>query len=454
MYTILAYAIPAKSHGVIHEALSERANIHFCSGKDNLMQELKGKEYDLLFLFLDDAQAEMSLLEKAYQRIPHTPIILISPEENTETVVEALHNGAFDYLVHPVSVARFEVSTSKAFENKALRNEIAYLRHKQDIVYHFDDVISYSPVMDQVLKSLEKFARTDSTILITGSTGTGKSFLSGTVHYNSPRKHKPFIKINCANIPEDLLESELFGHEKGAFTGAINLRVGRFEQASGGTLFLDEIGEISMSLQTKLLRVLEEKCFERVGGNKTIYSDVRVIAATNKDLPEQIRLGKFREDLYYRINVLPIRLPDLQQRQECLLPLAQSFLIKYSKSLGSGVRGFTDTALDQIQNYSWPGNIRQLANTIERAVILEDDDLVGTHNLSLPVEKRKSVEDEPGRDHNRSLMGQEKELILDALEECLWVQKNAAQKLGISPRALNYKVKKFGITHPNWRKHR
>lgn len=453
MYTILAYAIPAKSHEVMHAALAKRANIHFRSGKDNLMQELKGKEYDLLFLFLDDAQAEMQFLEKVYQRIPHTPIILISSEEKTETVVEALRNGAFDYLVHPVSVARYEVSTSKAFENKALRNEIAYLRHRQDIVYHFDDVISFSPSMKLVLKSLEKFARTDSTILITGATGTGKSFLSGTVHYNSPRKHKPFIKINCANIPEDLLESELFGHEKGAFTGATNLRVGRFEQASGGTLFLDEIGEISLSLQTKLLRVLEEKCFERVGGNKTIYSDVRVIAATNKDLPEQIRLGKFREDLYYRINVLPIRLPDLQQRPQCLLPLAKSFLTKYSKSLGSDVRGFTDAALDQIQKYSWPGNIRQLANTIERAVILEEDELVGTYNLSLPMEKRKSIEGENGNDANRSLMGREKELILDALEECLWVQKNAAQKLRISPRALNYKVKKFGITHPNWRKH-
>ena len=454
MYTILAYAIPAKSHGVMHAALAKRANIHFCSGKDNLMQELKGKEYDLLFLFLDDAQAEMQLLERAYQRIPHTPIILISSEEKTETVVEALRNGAFDYLVHPVSVTRYEVSTNKAFENKALRNEIAYLRHKQDIVYHFDDVISFSPAMKVVLKSLEKFARTDSTILITGSTGTGKSFLSGTVHYNSPRKHKPFIKINCANIPEELLESELFGHEKGAFTGATNLRVGRFEQASGGTLFLDEIGEISLSLQTKLLRVLEEKCFERVGGNKTIYSDVRVIAATNKDLPEQIRLGKFREDLYYRINVLPIRLPDLQQRPQCLLPLAKSFLTKYSKSLGSDVRGFTDAALDQIQKYSWPGNIRQLANTIERAVILEEDELVGTYNLSLPMEKQKSTECENGRDDNGSLMGREKELILEALEECLWVQKNAAKKLRISPRALNYKVKKFGITHPNWRKHR
>ncbi len=454
MYTILAYAIPEESKDMLQKALSERSIISFCSVKDELFGELKDSEYDLLFLFLDDAKAQMELLENVYRRTPHTPIILISPEENAETVVTAIRNGAFDYLAHPVSVARYEVATRKAFEDKALRNEIAYLRHKQDIVYHFDDVIAFSPAMQTVLKSLEKFARTDSTILITGATGTGKSFLSGTVHYNSPRKHKPFIKINCANIPEDLLESELFGHEKGAFTGAAKLRVGRFEQASGGTLFLDEIGEISLGLQTKLLRVLEEKCFERVGGNKTIYADVRVIAATNKDLPEQISKGRFREDLYYRINVLPIRLPSLTERPQCLLPLAQYFLLKYATSLGSSVRGFTDAALKQIQEYSWPGNIRQLANTIERAVILEDDDMVGTHTLSLPSEKRSSVTGDFNREVNGSLAGQEKELILDALEACLWVQKNAAQKLGISPRALNYKVKKFGITHPNWRKHR
>lgn len=455
MYTILAYAIPQESQRIMQKSFSEKAQIFFCSDRAELFGELKGSEYDLLFLFLEDAQAQMELLERVYQLIPHTPIILISPEENAETVVAAIRNGAFDYLVHPVSQARYDVATRKAFENKALRNEIAYLRHKQDIVYHFDDVIAYSSAMKNVLKSLEKFARTDSTILITGATGTGKSFLSGTVHYNSPRKQKPFIKINCANIPEDLLESELFGHEKGAFTGASRLRVGRFEQASGGTLFLDEIGEISLGLQTKLLRVLEEKCFERVGGNKTIYADVRVIAATNKDLPEQISQGKFREDLYYRINVLPIRLPSLTERAQCLLPLAQHFLLKYSKSLNSDVCGFSDDALNAIQEYNWPGNIRQLANTIERAVILEDDDLVGTYNLSLPVGRFKDGNGSVGVDREAagSLAGQEKGLILDALNASLWVQKNAADKLGISPRALNYKIKKFGITHPNWRKH-
>ena len=455
MYTILAYAIPEESRHIMQTALAEKTSIEFCSDKDDFFGELKRNEYDILFLFLQDVQSDMELLIKVHQRIPHTPIILVSQEEKTELVVEALKNGATDYLVHPVSVARFEVAIRRAMENRALLNEIAYLRHKQDIVYHFDDVIAFSPNMQQVLKSLEKFAKTDSTILITGATGSGKSFLSGTVHYNSPRKQKPFIKINCANIPEDLLESELFGHEKGAFTGAEKLRIGRFEQASGGTLFLDEIGEISLGLQTKLLRVLEEKSFERVGGNKTIYADVRVIAATNKNLLEQINQGKFREDLYYRINVLPIRLPDLRERRQCLVPLAQYFLKKYAKLLGSDVRDFTERALEQILEYSWPGNIRQLANTIERAVILEDDELIDIHNLSLPLE-RGVVSDTIGKEApaKGSLVDQEKGLILKALEESLWVQKNAAEKLGISPRSLNYKVKKFGITHPHWRKHR
>lgn len=455
MYTILAYAMPKESLEALQAALIDKAKIQSCTGSERLLGELKGNEYDLLFLFCEETKADMPLLDKVCQQIPHTPVILISREENPDVVVQALQRGAFDYLVHPVSVSRFEVATAKAFEHKTLRNEIAYLRHKQDIVYHFKDVIAYSPSMKLVLKSLEKFAKTDSTILITGATGTGKSFLSGTVHYNSPRQNKPFIKINCANIPVDLLESELFGHERGSFTGAEKLRIGRFEQASGGTLFLDEIGEISLGLQTKLLRVLEEKCFERVGGNKTIYADVRVIAATNKDLPDQIEKGKFREDLYYRINVLPIRLPNLPERQQCVLPLAENFLRKYAKSLNSGVRGFTDAALRQIQQYSWPGNIRQLANTIERAVILEDNDLIDVQTLSLPPDKsRRSAPPISSLESNGSLVGQEKELIISALEECLWVQKNAAEKLGVSPRALNYKVKKFGITHPNWRKHR
>ena len=315
--------------------------------------------------------------------------------------------------------------------------------------------------MKEIIKSLERFAMTDSTILITGDTGTGKSFLSGTVHFNSPRRKKPFVKINCANIPIDLLESELFGHEKGAFTSADKQRIGRFEQASGGTIFLDEIGEMNMGLQTKLLRVLEEKSFERVGGNKTIYADVRIIAATNKDLVQQVEKGLFREDLYYRINVLPIRLPSLRERRECLAPLAKVLLNKSCQSMHREIRGFTAEAMALILRYDWPGNIRQLANTIERAVILEDDTLIHPEKLALPVGKNTPaqpstseilLQDMTLSDNRDSLVSHERDLILMALEECLWVQKNAAKKLGISPRALNYKINKLGITHHHWRR--
>jgi len=322
--------------------------------------------------------------------------------------------------------------------------------------------------MKDILQRMERFSRTDSTILITGDTGTGKSFLSGTVHFNSPRKKKPFVKINCANIPENLLESELFGHEKGAFTGADKQRIGRFEQANGGTIFLDEIGEISLGLQTKLLRVLEEKAFERVGGNRTIYADVRIIAATNKDLSRQIEAGLFREDLYYRINVLPIRLPCLREREKCIVPLARVLLEKLCKSLRRpDIKGFTPNAIASIQAYAWPGNIRQLANTIERAVILEDDGLIHERSLFMPAVRsprtraiqgqglpQTALLPETPEREEPSLASQEKDLILKILEECLWVQKNASKRLKISPRALNYKINRLGITHPHWRRNK
>jgi DNA-binding NtrC family response regulator len=390
---------------------------------------------------------------------------MTSQSEKAEIIVQAMNRGASDFLVHPISSTRINIAVDKAIEIRDQKFEIAYHRRKQDVVYDFKDVIAISPKMRQILKSLERFAKTDSTILITGDTGTGKSFLSGTVHFNSPRQKKPFVKINCANIPEDLLESELFGHEKGAFTGADKQRIGRFEQASGGTIFLDEIGEMNMRLQTKLLRVLEEKSFERVGGNKTIYSDVRIIAATNKDLVHQVEIGLFREDLYYRINVLPVRLPSLKERRSCILPLAELLLKKCCSSMHSDITRFSENAKKLIQDYDWPGNIRQLANTIERAVILEDNDIIHSYNLALPEKAGqyfvgKRPETEAREDlHGKtamveSLADQEKELILRVLEECLWVQKNAAAKLGISPRALNYKINKLGITHPHWRRNK
>ena len=456
------------SSDLIGHALLDKCILTIKNSDEEFQAEMNTRNYDLVLLGLDEADGpKMKILETTHKRSPYTPIVVTSANEKAELVVKAMNAGAIDFLVHPVSSERITMAVERAIELRNHRHEIDYLRRRQDVVYDFKGVIANSVRMKSVLKTLKKFAGTDSTILITGDTGTGKSFLSGTVHFNSPRKKKPFVKINCANIPEDLLESELFGHEKGSFTSADKQRIGRFEQAGGGTIFLDEIGEISLGLQSKLLRVLEEKSFERVGGNKTIYANVRIIAATNKDLVRQVEAGKFREDLYYRINVLPVGLPALRERRECIMPLADKLLERYCKSVSRHIYGFSDDAVEAILTYDWPGNIRQLANTIERAVILEEDDLIHIANLALPprrksnnggeqpivVEKRRHS-DQLGRSDNASLAGHERDLIIQALEECLWVQKSAASKLGISPRSLNYKIRKWGITHPHWRRNK
>jgi transcriptional regulator with PAS, ATPase and Fis domain len=307
--------------------------------------------------------------------------------------------------------------------------------------------------MQQSMAAVQKLSQTDSTILITGETGTGKSFISGNIHFNSPRRQKPFVKVNCANIPEPLLESELFGHEKGAFTGADKTRTGRFEQAHGGTLFLDEFCEMGFGLQSKLLRVLEEKSFERLGGNKTIQSDVRIIAATNRDIEALVGEGAFREDLYYRINVLRIHLPPLRERQSDIEPLAVYLLGKHARALKKKIEGFSPEALRLLREYSWPGNIRQLSNVIERAILIEDRPQIQPVSISLPEILRKQTQPPPPPGLKLTV-SQEKDIIFQALQDNLWIQKDAARQLGISPRALNYRVKKLGIAHARWRKNK
>jgi transcriptional regulator with PAS, ATPase and Fis domain len=307
--------------------------------------------------------------------------------------------------------------------------------------------------MQNIIKAIKRLSQTDSTILVTGETGTGKSFLSGNIHFNSPRRNKPFVGVNCANIPETLLESELFGHAKGAFTGADKTRTGRFEQAGGGTLFLDEFCELSLGLQAKILRAIEQKSFERLGSNKTIQADTRIIAATNRDIEALVRMGKFREDLYYRINVLRIHMPPLRERMECIEPLAQYLLEKLSRSVKKKIDSFAPDVIEIFRQYSWPGNIRQLSNTIERAILLEDDRVIRPQSISLPDfgDKLSPNLQAVGL---RLTEDQEKDLISNALEENLWIQKDAARSLGITPRALNYRIKKLGITHSRWRKNR
>ncbi len=449
--SVLAFESHPENKKNITSALSNISRlITFTNNADQFYQAVGKAEYDVILIGMDTSNgSSLQLIEKTHNTTPSTPIIVTGKDERTEDVVTAIKSGATNFIPQPFSSPQLRLAVEKALEEQQLKNELAYLRGQQDIIYNFEAIVAESPIFKAIVKNLKKFAATDATILITGKTGTGKSFLSGSIHHNSPRKTHPFVKINCANIPESLLESELFGHEKGAFTGADKQRIGRFEQANGGTIFLDEIGEIPMEIQAKLLRVIEEKAFERVGGNKTIQVNVRVIAATNKDLPEQVVNGSFREDLYYRINVLPISLPPLKERTKCIIPLANRLLSRSAISLKRTVAGFSPQATEILKNYDWPGNIRQLANTIERAVILEESDIIQAESIQLP--DTRGGGHVAYRNSGKSLALQEKEYILRALEDNLWVQKNAAKRLGISPRALNYKIKKFGITHPNWR---
>jgi DNA-binding NtrC family response regulator len=429
-------------------------NLTCWSDEKDIGTLLKQKEYAIILLSLQLEKLDsFGMLKRVKLLNPHIPVVAISEIDEAGLIVKAVKEGCFDFITKPFSQKKIQLSIQRALENRHLRNEIDYLRHEQDVVYEFDGIIARSPSMKQTIVTLKKFSGTDSTILVTGETGTGKSFLSGAIHFNSARQNKPFIKINCANIPESLLESELFGHERGAFTGANKTRIGRLEQGKGGSVLLDEIGEMSLGLQVRMLGVLEEKSFERVGGNSTIHSDVRIIAATNKSPEIEVAKGAFREDLYYRLNILRIHLPSLRERKECIKHLAYYFLDKACRNLKKKIEDFSSEALEVFKSYSWPGNIRQLANTIERAVILEESHRIQAENiiLSEPI-KRESKEEAITHAPVHSLAGQERDAILSALEESLWVQKKAAGLLGISPRALNYKVKKLGITHPHWRK--
>ena len=326
---------------------------------------------------------------------------------------------------------------------------------------YYYPLVSRSPQIKEILKLIKKVAKSNASILIQGETGTGKELIAGLIQFISLRSDKPFIKVNCAALPENLLESELFGHEKGSFTGAYQTRMGKFEQSNNGTLFLDEIGDMNLSTQAKILRVLQDQEFTRVGGNKTISVDVRIITATNKELWNEIELGNFRDDLYYRLNVVTINVPPLRERTEDIPLIAEFFRRKFSDELRKNTRGFTEDTMRLIKNHHWPGNIRELKNLIERAVLIVDEgQMIAPDDLSFTGkdyfaaggrDRRKNVSDNWGFD-TLKLEDLEREAILQALEISKWIQKEAAKLLGISPRSLNYKVKYHSITHSSWKK--
>ncbi|GAB6097038.1 acetoacetate metabolism transcriptional regulator AtoC [Desulfatiferula olefinivorans] len=440
----------------LEDVFSPFGEITFVSSGPAFVKQVEAVHYDVIVLDLgSDIEKRLALIDEIRRRGAIAPVVVTSEADHTETTVRAIKAGAYDFVVKPFSDVRIRHVVHHALETRSLKNEIDYLRRQQDVVYDFDKIISVSPASQACIRTLKKFASSDLCISISGETGTGKSFLSGAVHFNSRRRKKPFIKINCANITENFLESELFGHEKGAFTGADKLRIGRFEQADGGTLFLDEIGEMSLNLQAKLLRVLEERTFERLGGSKTVYADVRLIAATNRNLEKMVEEGSFREDLYYRINVLSIDVPPLRNRIEDIEPLSMLLLAKALRTVNKRIDGFSPEVIDCFKRYSWPGNIRQLDNTIQRAVMLEESRIIRRENILTP-EPLKAVESFVSqRPQSPSPRGDSEEArIIKALETCLWIQKDAARILGVSPRVLNYKIKKFNISHPRWRKNR
>ena len=436
------------------DALAADYHISAAPNIPDAAKRLTKETFSAIVLDLMDNGSEMvNILQTLNQLSPDTPVIVIGDPHDARLIVKAIKAGAFDYVTRPYPPEKIKLSVHQALENRSLKNEIDYLRREQDVVYDYNRIIAVSPAMQNVMKNIKRLAQTDSTILVTGETGTGKSFLSGNIHFNSPRRSKPFVGVNCANIPETLLESELFGHDKGAFTGADKTRIGRFEQAGGGTIFLDEFCELSFGLQAKLLRAIEQKSFERLGSNKTIQADTRIIAATNRDIEALVRTGGFREDLYYRINVLRIHMPPLRERLECIEPLAHYLLEKLSRSVKKKIDSFAPDVIEMFRQYPWPGNIRQLSNTIERAILLEDDRVIRQQSISLPDlgDKVSPTLQAVGL---RLSEDQEKDMISDALEENLWIQKDAASQLGLSPRALNYRIKKLGITHSRWRKNR
>jgi DNA-binding NtrC family response regulator len=387
---------------------------------------------------------------------PHVSVILMTAFGSVTTAVEAMKHGAFDYVQKPFEIEEMEVKIEKALELRRLQHELDYLRHERQESYEFEKIVGASEPLQRVLAVVRKVAKSNSTVLIHGETGTGKELIAGAIHHNSLRAARNFVKVNCAALQENLLESELFGHEKGAFTGADRQRIGRFEQADGGTLFLDEIGDMSPSTQAKILRVLQEHEFERLGGTRTIRVDVRLIAATNRDLPAMVAAGGFREDLYYRLNVVSIQTPPLRERKEDILPLAMSFLRRFGNELKKHLEGLDPEAQKLLMRYNWPGNIRELENAIERAALLAEHAVVTADDLRLG-------DFSPGGQGAREspvvripptgipLEDIERQALTEALKMANWVQKDAADLLDISPRVMNYKIKTLGIELPRRR---
>lgn len=420
------------------------------SGQEGI-EQVRSNLYDLVITDIKMPGADgFEVLRQVKGVSPDTVVIMVTAFGTTESAIEAMKIGAYDYIHKPFKIDEIRLIVKKALEKKKLREELSLLREKFQASYRLENIIGKSSKMQELFKLIPKVANSSSTVLITGESGTGKELVAAALHNLSPRKNKSFVTINCATFPEGLLESEMFGHVKGAFTGAFQNKTGLFEMADNGTFFLDEIGEMPASLQSKLLRVLENGTFRRVGGTSDITVDVRIVSATNKNIVEAVAAGEFREDLYYRLNVVPVILPPLRERKEDIPLLIENFLAKYSRNT---VR-VSPEALSLLINYQWKGNVRELENIVERVVLLCDKELIMPEDLPDEVSRRRdNTACLPGIgegtiDLENILENIEKDYLCKALEKTNGMKTEAAALLGLSFRSFRHRLHKYGISRP------
>jgi two-component system response regulator PilR (NtrC family) len=434
----------------------EGYKVSLASNGEEVAKLVENDLFDLVLLDIRMPKLDgITALKKIKVNTPETIVIMITAYASADTAIKAMKEGAYDYITKPFKVDEIKLIIKNALEKKNLQKENILLKQAVRDRFHFGNIIGQSPKMVALYDLLEKVSPTKTNILITGESGTGKELVAKAIHYNSPRKEKPFVTLNCGAIPESLIESELFGHMKGAFTDAIATKKGLFEVADEGTIFLDEISELPLLMQVKLLRVLQDKEFKRVGGTEDIRVDVRIMAATNKELEEAVKEKRFREDLFYRLNVIQIKLPPLRDRREDIQILANHFLKKYSQELSKNISNISPEALQILLNYEYPGNVRELQNIIERAVALESSPDLTAHNLSSylseqPLLRKGAIDIEipnEGIDLEKMVEDLERTLLLKALDRTKGIKKKAAELLHINFRSMRYRLEKYGLNH-------
>jgi DNA-binding NtrC family response regulator len=414
------------------------------------LQKLKGNFFDIALIDYKMPELDgLQTLREMRKLYPDLPVVMMTAYGTVETAVASMKEGALDYLTKPIDLEELLLMMQKVVERTNLVKENKELKAQLQERYTFTNIVYQSPNMEEVMGLVARVASSQATVLIRGESGTGKELIANAIHYASPRSKRPLVKVNCSAIPETLLESELFGHEKGAFTGAAQRRIGRFEEANGGTIFLDEIGDLSPGIQIKFLRILQEKEFQRLGSNLHLKTDVRVITATHRNLEEAIKEGHFREDLYYRLNVISIQLPPLKERREDIPLLIDHFLKKYSDANQKSISDISKEARALLLRHSYPGNVRELENLIERAVVLCRGEVITSQDLPFHLQEGKSETQWEAQKKEKNLPESleeiERDLIIKALHQHQGVQTKAAESLGISERVLRYKIKKYGI---------